>query len=286
MINKILTTWKSLKSLPLALPFYAWAVHRFSGYKPQPVTIKSVAKWLNQFDEKDRLAIMQLLRQITYLSEKETENLIVTLNAKLLERLSVAGISLKNVIYMQVHDPGSSSVVILNMLRDRARLERQGCYFIDSKNVRELYEVTSKLEQGAIIYVDDFAATGHQFCTVRDFLKEHIIGNFSEFFLLPCICEEAFYELGKRGVEAVAEIVHSKTNRPLHNLSSIFDSETKKRLTDICYQIDKKGGLGYRSLATMIVFYRNAPNTTPSILRGCIRQKPYAGVLPRTTDLP
>ncbi|HLG36701.1 MAG TPA: hypothetical protein VI338_01090 [Nitrososphaera sp.] len=130
-----------------------WAVFRFTGYKPQPVTLAQTAQWLSQFDERDRRAVLRLLRQVTYLSEKQTESFLIQLNQRLLEKLAKDGITLKNVIYVQLHDPGSSSAVILSMLRDRARLERSGCYFIDSKNVRELNEVTTKLEQGAILYI-------------------------------------------------------------------------------------------------------------------------------------
>ncbi|MDH4164476.1 MAG: hypothetical protein OEW15_17580 [Nitrospirota bacterium] len=282
MLKTIKTTIQNIRYFR----FYTWAVFHFSDYKPQPVTIPRVAKWLSQFDEKDKQSIIDLLHQVNYISEKQTESLIVKLHANLWERLAAVNITSKNIIYVHLHDPGSSSSVMLNMLRDRALLERRGSHFVDSKNVRELHEITSKLEQGAIIYVDDFSGSGDQFCEVRDYLKDYIVGNFSEFFLLPCICEEAIYELGKRGIEAVAEILHAKADRPLHNMSSIIDKRTKNRLVEISHKIDKRGGLGYKSMATMVVFYRNAPTSTPSLLRGNIKQKPFVGILPRTTDLP
>lgn len=268
------------------LPEYLWAIFRFTDYKPQSVTMKSISVWLNQFDRKDVPAILGLLRRVTYFTEKETESCLVKLNSNLIERLSKDSISLKNIIYVQIHDAGSSSPVMLSMLRDRGHLERKGCHFLDSKDVRGLNELTSKLEQGAIVYVDDFAGSGDQFCEVRDNIKQYIIGNFAEFFLLPCICEEALYELGKQGVEPISEIVHSKTSRPLHQQSSLLDRSTKDRLIEICQGIDRKGALGYKSMATMVVFYRNAPTSTPAILRGCIKQNPYVGIFPRTTDLP
>ena len=65
-----------------------------------------------------------------------------------------------------------------------------------------------------------------------------------------------------------------------------FNRKSKDRLIEICTAIDKKGPLGYGGLATMVVFYRNAPNTVPVILRGNVKQKPWVGILPRTTDLP
>lgn len=247
---------------------YWKAIRRFSDYKPQPVTIATLTNWLQQFEEKDRKAILALLDKVIYLSEKDTEQLLVNSNASLLARLQNDGISTKNVIYVQLHDPGSSSPLILSILRDRGHLEQKGCHFIDSKNVRELNEVTDKLGHGSIVYVDDFAASGTQFCNARDFLSKYIVGNFSEFFLLPSICEEAIYELGKRGVEAISGPIHSKVDRPLHPNSMLLDPVTKDRLIELCKNIDEKAGLGYKGLATMVVLFRNAPNTIPVILRG------------------
>ena len=137
-----------------------WAVLRFSGYKPQFVTIKNAARWLSQFDEKDRKIILQLLHNVIYISEKETASMLLEQNTSLIGRLNAKGIPPKQIIYVQVHDPGSSSAVMLKMLRDQGRLERKGYHFIDSKNVRELNELTAKLELGA----DNICG---RFCRVR-----------------------------------------------------------------------------------------------------------------------
>lgn len=282
MLSYILNDWRILKYWPQ----YWKATRRFRDYKPQPVTIASAIKWLQQFDEKDRKTVLLFLDKVTYLSERKVEKLLVELNNSLFAGLNESQIPLDHIIYVQIHEAGSSSPAILNMLRDRALLERRGCHFIDSSDVKRLNEVTNKLEYGAIVYVDDFAGTGNQFCEVRDFVMPYVIGNFAEFFLLPCICEEALYQLGKRGVEAVSGPVHSKADRPLHPNSTIFDQATKKRLTELCLAIDPKGGLGYRKLATTVVLYRNAPNSVPLILRGSLKQKSWLGILPRTTDLP
>jgi hypothetical protein len=148
----------------------------------------------------------------------------------------------------------------------------------------ELSKLTDQLGEGAIVYVDDFAGTGNQFCQVRDFFAQHIIGSFPEFFLLPCICEEALYELAKRGVEALKEYIHSKEDRPLHENSTALSPRIKTRLIELCNKIDPKGGLGYKKMATMVVIYRNAPTTVPLLFRGNLGQSPYRGIFPRTTD--
>ncbi len=149
-----------------------------------------------------------------------------------------------------------------------------------------LIKAMNEVGEGALIYVDDFLGTGNQFAKERDFVASTIVGTFSEFILAPCICEEAIYEIGKRGVEAFTGHVHSKAERPLHANSSLFKREEKLRLEMVCKGINKSGSLGYKGLATMVVLYRNAPNTVPACFRGSLNQKPFKGIFPRTTDLP
>ncbi len=262
------------------------AIWCFRDYKPQHITIRSVLGWLNQFDKTDRKALRLLLKKVIYITEDQTKSTLLELNQKLLARLAGAGIPAKNIIYVQVHDAGSSSPLILNTLRDGARLEQRGCRFLDSKDVKGLHQTTNKLEEGAIIFVDDFAGSGNQFCESRDFFAQHIVGSFGEFFLLPCICEEAFQEIEARGVEAIPGFIHRKTERPLHENCNSFNPEFKKHLINLCLRIDRRGGLGYKRMATMVVFYRNAPNTIPVLLRGNPGQQPFWGIFPRTSDLP
>ena len=274
--------------VPLGLKFFPQFVRatcRFRDYEPYKVTPKSLTKWLSQFKVSDTHSVIALLDSVIYISKKQTKRILIDLNETLLRRIELDGMSAKNIIYVQMHDPGSSSAAILNLIRDSALLEQRGCKFIDWRDVRKLNDLTDELESGVIIYVDDFSGSGNQFCGVRDYLADHIVGSFVEYFLLVSICEEALYELGKRGVEALSGPVHSKADRPLHPNCGKLDRTTKSRLTELSFEIDNKGGLGYRELATMVVLYRNAPNSVPVILRGNKNQH-FVGILPRTTDLP
>jgi hypothetical protein len=137
-----------------------------------------------------------------------------------------------------------------------------------------------------VIYVDDFIGSGTQFCKSRDYSAQFFVGPFAEFLLAPCICQEALYKLGERGIEAIPGIIHSTAERPLHAYNSNLELVRKGRLIKLSRRINFHSGLGYKNMATMIVFYRNAPNTLPLILRGSLKQDPFVGVLPRTTDLP
>ncbi|MDA2933337.1 hypothetical protein MYX82_03230 [Acidobacteria bacterium AH-259-D05] len=157
---------------------------------------------------------------------------------------------------------------------------------IDSKDTRSFNEVTNTLETGAIVYVDDFCGTGNQFRKNRDPVAQYIIGNFAEFFLVPCICEEAVEKLEEAGITPIYEYLHTKKERPLHAECDVLEPDIKEELVKLAERIHPRVGLGFRELATMIVFYRNAPNTMPLLFRGSLKQSPYIGVFPRSDDLP
>jgi len=261
------------------------AVLRFHDYRPQPVTLKSVSRWIKQFEKCDRKTAAFLLDKIIYLSEGDTRQILLDQNAALIKRLANAGLSPRRLIYVQVHDAGSSSPVMLNMLRDAAVLERLGCRFVDSRDSLGLNKVTNEVGEGALIYVDDFVGTGNQFCEARDFAVKSVVGTFSEFLLVASICEEGIYQLAERGMEAYAGHVHAKAERPLHDNSNLLGKDAKQRMRVICKGISPKMSLGYKELATMVILYRNAPNSVPAILRGNQNQAPFAGIFPRTTDM-
>jgi hypothetical protein len=261
------------------------AALRFRGYKPQPLSFLSARRWIRQFEKKDRGLAEQLLDNVIYLSEATTREILVAQNALLMQRLRDAGLPSKKLIYLSVHEAGSSSPVMLNLLRDAANLERMGCKLIDGRDTLGLVKAMNEVGEGALIYIDDFVGSGTQFCTERDFIAKNFVGTFSEFIIAPSICEEAFEKMDERGIQAFAGHKHVKSERPLHAESSVFDEDQRRRLAAVCNAIDKFG-LGYKGLATMVVLYRNAPNTVPVMLRGNVNQKPYFGIFPRTIDLP
>jgi hypothetical protein len=262
------------------------ATLRFRDYRPQEVTLAAARQWLQQFPKADRLEICKCLDHVVYFSERQTRKILVEQNDALLAKLKRAGLSFRNVIYVQIHDAGSSSPAMVNLVRDGARLEPLGCKFLDSRDALRANHITNKLAEGAIVYVDDFLGTGDQFCEARDFMMENVVGNFSEFLLVPCICEEAYSRLAKIGVEVFTANIHTRAMRPLHDNSSLLTQQARNALRELSAKIQRQNTLGYKDVASMVVFYRNAPDTLPRIFRGNQDQNPYVGIFPRISDLP
>lgn len=263
-----------------------WKVlFEFADYKPHPVGVVSVIRWLSQFPKSCRLSLYMLLDHVVYFSERSTSDKLVGLNTNILSRLAQDGVGLDHVIYMAIDSAGSSSHVMLNMLRDRENLEKRGARLIGSREIGVLSDVTTELGQGAIIYVDDFSGTGKQFVRNRKFAAPFVVGAFSEFFLAPVICEEARDRIKETGVLPVAHLWHSRMERPLHRDCRVLATKCKDEITSLCKQMNDNAGLGFGNMATMVVFYRNAPNTMPLVFRGSLGQKPYVGIFPRSDDL-
>jgi len=260
---------------------------RLGQYRPQPVTISRAWVWLRQFRGLDKSIVKRAAAHLTFVSEKKLIRDVMRENKRLLDELKNAGVGPKQIVYVSVHDAGSSSAALLKFLRDDARLESLGCNFVDSRDAERLQETTRRIGRGAIIYVDDFAGTGRQFCEMRSFTGRNILGAFSEFALFHTVCEEAISEISKRtGADLRNAHVHPRSARPLHPSSDLFSAEHRGALAKLCYQINPKQALGYGRLASMVVFCWNTPNNAPAVFRGSTKQAPFVGLVPRTTDLP
>lgn len=266
--------------------FFAFKMsYRFRRYRPQRVTPTSIIRWLRQYPENERKLVKKAALYLRHVSEDAMVSSLLERNTALLRELKNANISFKNVIYVSISDAGSSSHLILNLLRDAARLENLGCQLIDGGSAQKLHETTTRLGSGAVIFVDDFAGSGDQFCGQHSVIGSYIVGNFSQYFLLHTICEEAMAPIRNTGVEIWHHQIHQRQERPLNSASTALSVSERNTLISRANKIAKKG-LGYKNLASMVVFERNAPNSVPTLFRGDKGQKAFHGFIPRTTDLP
>ena len=271
--------------------FQVWwsikAAWRLKDYEPSPVTVLSLLRWARQFPPEFRSDLLRLATGIRFVTRQEVVQSLLELNSRVIAALRKDGVGYDRVIYVTTDSAGSSSGVMLNMLRDRGNLERKGVKFLDSRDARGIREMTTELGHGALIYVDDFAGTGKQFTRSRTRAAQYVVGTFSEFLLLPCICEEAIDRVAGSGVVPLAGFTHEKSDRPLRAECSDLSADCREALINLSVEKfrDRRVSLGFDGLATNVVLYRNAPNTTPLIFRGNLRQTPIRGIVPRWDDL-
>ena len=267
-----------------------WAVRaarNLRGYQPRRVTFGLLLRWSKQFPREARGEILRLAANLEMVSEQEAIDALMALNGRVIEALRTDGVTQNNVIYITTDTAGSSSGAMLDLLRRWANLERKGASFLHAGEGEKIQRRTMELGIGAIIYVDDFAGTGRQFARTRRRVAEYITGGFSEFLLVPCICEEALQRCHEMGVQAEAQIVHFRRDRPFHKESKFLSTGTRLQLLRMCQNHfgGGKRSLGFAGMATNVVLYRNAPNTTPLLFRGNLGQSPLYGIVPRFDDL-
>jgi hypothetical protein len=234
----------------------------------------------------ERRALRKAAVHLRFVSQKEFILGLIEENEKLLSKLKARKILPDQIIYVSVHDAGSSSALCLNILRDHGHLERLGCYFVDSTDIKRISHLTNKIGSGVIIYVDDFAGTGQQFSKAQQYLATFVQGNFSHHVLFHTICPEAIEKIEPTGVDVQAYRFHPRESRPLHGASNLLTKTDRDLLSDRCRHISSAYGMGFGGLATMVVFYRNSPNTVPLVFRGQHGQVPWFGLVPRFDDLP
>ncbi len=269
------------------IPNYIRAYWRLREYKASKVTLPGIRRWVKQFPSEHRADLIRLAANLRFISERDVIRSLIQLNGQILRALSADGVLLDSVIYITTDKPGSSSEIMLGLLRDHGNLERQKATFLHSSNGIGIRETTAALDVYAIIYVDDFAGTGKQFVRSRRAVARFARGSFSEWLLLPCICEEALSRVKNLGVEPRAGLIHRCSERPLREECHFLTQEERERLVDLSTERlgRPKVSLGFDGLATNVILYRNAPNTTPLIFRGNLGQKPLHGVVPRFDDL-
>lgn len=261
-------------------------IRKFKDYTPVKVDYQRYQKWIAQFDAEEQSNVLDALSHIKYFSREYTRTILEGLNNQLVSKLAKEGIIQKNIIYITLSDPGSSSQIMMNLLRDAAGLERRS-RILDSRDLMRLTEAVTSSLSGVIVYVDDFSQTGNQFLTERDRLIKSIpaITFMGEYLLIPCICEEAYYAIRNAQVEVIKKEIHDKNQRPFHPENLSFPVQKREKIFELCKKIDPTAPLGYKGTASMIVYFNNTPNGTPVFLRGDVGQKKYIGLLPSNKDL-
>lgn len=257
------------------------AYFRLREYEPNRdrLSVCRVGNWVKQFPREYRDDAARLAANLDFLSKKWIVSELIRLNSEIEKRLNADDVPPSNIVYVALDDPASSSPAMCKLLRDQGGLSSRK--FVPATSGTEISGVTGRLDTGAIVYVDDFAGTGSQFKAARADVLEYINGTFPEFFLVPCICDEAMIDIEDRGVVVVSGKVHTKSERPLLPESSFLPEEARFRLANYSYKKWGQQSLGFNNLATNVIPFHNSPDTTPIIFRGERGQRSWFGIVPR-----
>ena len=242
-----------------------------------------ISNWVNQFPDDCRDSVALLAANLEYFSKKRIISDLETLHERIATSLEADRIPASNIVYIAIDDPSSSSSLMCKFLRDQVGLSDAN--FLPFTSGTQISDQTRELRTGALVYVDDFSGSGKQFVSARKLVREYISGIFSEFFLIPCICEEALEVVKAQQVQPIFQRQHTRSERPLLADCGLLDDVARTKIVEHSNETWKKGALGFRKLATNIVFYHATPNTNPKMFRGDVGQSPRFGIVPRWEDL-
>ena len=224
----------------------------------------------------------RLAANLGFYSEGRIVSNLEALNTQIAARLEADGIPSRNIVYVALDDPPSSSSHMCNLLRDQVGLS--SARFVPATSGWKISELTERLETGAVVYVDDFSASGSQIEEARAYVQDNIPATFSEFFLLPCICEEALMRVERQDVVAVYKHLHTRSERPLLPECDFLNDVARRRIVEHSERRWGVGSLGFRMMATNVVFQHASPDTTPIMFRGDVSQQPWFGIVPRWAE--
>ena len=247
------------------------------------LTPQRVWKWVNQFPKQCRDDVARLAANLEIYSTDRIISNLESLNAQIAGRLEADGIPGTNIVYVSLDDPPSSSSLMCKLLRDQGGLS--GARFVPATSGWKISELTEKLEKGAVVYVDDFSASGNQVEEARAYVQDHMPVTFSEFFLLPCICEEALRRVERQDIVAVYKHHHTRSERPLLPECDFLSDIARRRIVQHSESRWGVGSLGFKMMATNVVFQHASPDTTPIMFRGDMRQQPWFGIVPRWAEV-
>ena len=238
------------------------------------VSDAEIMEWLRQFASEERPLVARLLDGFTYISFKEMRTLAVKLHARVTDCL---GDAIGSAWFVPMGRVAKSSGVVSYIYRVENGIPQDR--FIDRA---ELPQVGS-LENGAIVFLDDLLATGHQAAAQWEELRESARIPSSCRVLLATLvsCEagEAYID-DRTDLLALSAIKLTSADEPLSPASRLFPNEAERQLLrQIVWNYGEvlapKGPLGYAGTGLLLGFEHSTPdNTLPVFWSSAVRWNP------------
>ncbi len=231
------------------------------------ITASKIISWLNNFDEKDRVHVFNMLRVYEFISYNEMLFRYQLLFSELLSSVNIG--EGKTILIIPYGEFGKSATMVTYPLKNTDAFKNNKGKFrfeIDYRNIND--EDLRKID--AVIFLDDFIGSGNTFCGIygkEDSVKNWIVKhNIPKVFLLTCIIMKE----GKTKIEKLypeVEIygdtrhkIFDKINSPLSVIDNI----------EVFQQVLKKypqGSYthGYEDSQSLISFFYGTPNNTLGI---------------------
>ncbi len=257
---------------------------RFQVYEPRPITPRLVWQYLSQFEPEHRLAAIDLLDNVKFLSRKEALERLSTKLKEATDELISAGVSPASIFVVPASKDGTSSAEVFEELEAMALGLGQVSFF--QGNALQLKSALRGVPDPVVIFVDDFAGTGKQFSGSHSAWSgaiQHL--NPTTYFLACVMCTPAIEAVTGIGVIPLPCIEHTTSEMFKAVCKASLSFEDQCHMMSYAKEIQNKFPLGFDHLGSMYVMYRNSSNNMSFLLRGTHGQRVWLGLFPRRDQL-
>lgn len=258
---------------------------RFQGYEPRSVTPLVVWKFLRQFQRRHRPYMVKLLACVRYVGRDEARRILCDQLQSVIETCRATGTQPQSIVVVPASSKGESSDVAHDMLKADERVAQSGVQFFKG-NPLQLGQLLRTISSPVVVFVDDFAGTGKQFCDAHSAWNATMqLHNPVTYFVTCVMCSPAVHKIGSIGVIPSPGIEHRTVEMFKQACEEACGFDGYCALMSYAKEIHSKLPLGFDNMGTMILMYRNAPNNMPFLLRGTQGQRVWYGLFPRKDQL-
>lgn len=226
-----------------------------------------------------------MLDCVRFVSKHEARGVLLDQLEEVVRIIIANGGSLQSIVVVPASGDGESSGEVWGMLREEPTLQELGIKFF-SGNPMQLGQLVRGLQNPVVIFVDDFAGTGNQFCKAYVAWSAMLHMHQPVTYFVACVmCSPAIAKVGGVGVIPIPGIEHSANEMFKAACERTCGFEGYHALMSYAEELHSKLPLGFNGMGTMIVVYRNSSNNMSFLLRGSMGQRIWFGLFPRRDQL-
>ncbi len=254
-------------------------LNRFDGYRVA-VTKDRITRFLNNFSAEDADLGARVLDAVMFLTSEDMEEALRAIIGQLPGwHQNEAQRQGKWRFVAFSRSPGESGDTMLHKSRTALKLTR--------RRFNELFIHKADLlrerlgANDSVIFVDDFAGTGHQACDAWGVLSELLPGSPRTYLVVIAAGEEALNRIAdKTSLNVVTQHVLGPGDNIFSRDCRHFTQSEKTRLLAYCKRADRRQPQGFGGCGFVAVLAHKTPNNSISILHAS--HPKWQGLFPRT----
>lgn len=267
----------SLNVIPQPHPKIAEWVHRFRYYR-EPPTANSIQEWLGLFDNDDLPLAEKVLDHITILSEGDIHRGYRTALDSLPGWDKDAAKRTGRWFFVGFGKAGESGPAMVRLFREAndLALQRYDNLFCSLSDLPGLKLTAFDV----VVFIDDFAGSGRQVCTMWPIVQELIASEASCYLVLTAITDKAETQIRENtSLSLTYKLRLERQDDVFSDESTLFDEAERTKLLAYGRRADSRNPKGFGNCGLLFVLSHKTPNNSLPILH--VNEERWRGLFPR-----